>query len=120
MRPQNDRQPLVLLAERAVDRDEHRLWDLGVTRHDIVKALNRGGGWTTGTISPGVLWEGKYFQIGAEAVIPINKVTGNNIGGVFNVQVFIDDLEVPEADRMTQRHREEASTLTRMRPGASV
>ena len=54
--------------------------------------LNRGGGWTTGTINPGVLWEGKYCQIGAEAVIPMNKVTGPNVGVVFNVQIFIDDL----------------------------
>jgi hypothetical protein len=54
--------------------------------------LNRGGGWTTGTINPGVLWESRYCQIGAEAVIPINKQTGPNVGVVFNVQIFIDDL----------------------------
>jgi len=53
---------------------------------------NRGGGSTTGTISPGVLWEGRYCQVGAEAVIPVNKATGPNIGFVFNVQIWIDDL----------------------------
>jgi hypothetical protein len=53
---------------------------------------NRGGGGTTGTINPGVLWEGRYCQIGAEAVIPVNKATGPNIGIVFNVQIYIDDL----------------------------
>jgi len=53
---------------------------------------NRGGGPTTGTINPGVLWEGRYCQIGAEAVIPMNRQTGPNIGVVFNVQIYIDDI----------------------------
>ena len=43
--------------------------------------LNRGArGQTTGTINPGVIWAGKYFQIGAEAVIPVNERTGTNVG----------------------------------------
>jgi hypothetical protein len=53
---------------------------------------NRSGGATTGTINPGVLWESRYFQVGAEAVIPINGHSGPNVGFVFNVNVFIDDL----------------------------
>ncbi len=53
---------------------------------------NRDGGVATGTVNPGFLWEGKYCQIGAEAVIPINKASGTNVGFVFNVQIFIDDL----------------------------
>jgi len=53
---------------------------------------NRGGGGTTGTINPGVLWEGRYCQIGAEAVIPVNHQTGPNVGAIFNVQIYIDDL----------------------------
>ena len=47
---------------------------------------------TTGTINPGVLWEGKYCQISLEASIPINSQTGPAVGGLFQVQVFIDDL----------------------------
>jgi hypothetical protein len=47
---------------------------------------------TTGTINPGILWEGKYCQIGAEAVIPVNAHTGPNVGAVVQVQIFIDDL----------------------------
>jgi hypothetical protein len=54
--------------------------------------LNRSGGQTTGTINPGFLWESRYCQIGAEAVIPINRATGPNVGVVVQVQVFIDDL----------------------------
>jgi hypothetical protein len=53
---------------------------------------NRGGGLTTGTVNPGVLWEGKYCQIGAEAVIPLTRAAGPNVGFVFNVQIWIDDL----------------------------
>ncbi len=53
---------------------------------------NRGGETTTGTINPGLLWEGKYCQIGAEAVIPVNAHTGPNVGAVVQVQFFIDDL----------------------------
>ena len=54
--------------------------------------LDRSGGRTTGTINPGFLWESRYCQIGAEAVIPINRATGPNVGVVVQVQVFIDDL----------------------------
>jgi hypothetical protein len=54
--------------------------------------LDRDGGQTTGTINPGFLWESRYCQIGAEAVIPINRATGPNVGVVVQVQIFIDDL----------------------------
>ena len=54
--------------------------------------LNRGGETTTGTINPGILWEGPYCQIGAEAVIPANQHSGPNVGAVIQVQFFIDDF----------------------------
>jgi len=54
--------------------------------------FDRSGETTTGTINPGVLWDGKYCQIGAEAVIPGNTHTGRNVGAVVQVQIFIDDL----------------------------
>jgi hypothetical protein len=55
--------------------------------------LNRGGrGPTTGTIDPGVIWAGKYFQVGMEAVIPINEHTGNNVGVIAQLHFFLDDL----------------------------
>lgn len=53
---------------------------------------NRNGGATTGTINPGVLWETRYFQVGAEAVIPVNRHSGSNVGFVFNVNIFIDNI----------------------------
>jgi hypothetical protein len=54
--------------------------------------LNRGGGQTTGTINPGILWESRYFQTGAEAVVPVNRATGPNVGAIVSVQIYIDDI----------------------------
>jgi len=53
---------------------------------------NRDGGETTGTINPGVLYESKYFQIGAEAIIPANGATGHNVGAIVTLEIFIDDI----------------------------
>ena len=54
--------------------------------------LNRGGGPTTGTINPGILYENNYFQIGTEAIIPANSATGGRVGVVFQIQLYIDDI----------------------------
>ena len=54
--------------------------------------LNRSGTPTTGTINPGVIWSGKYFQIGIEAVIPINRHAGNNVGVLAQLHFYLDDL----------------------------
>src|SRR5580658_7156339 len=35
---------------------------------------------TTGTINPGVIWVGSYFQVGVEAVIPVNSASGTGVG----------------------------------------
>ena len=53
---------------------------------------NRGGGETTGTINPGILYESRYFQIGAEAIIPLNSATGHEVGAVVQLEIFIDDI----------------------------
>ena len=53
---------------------------------------NRGGGPTTGTINPGILYENNYFQIGAEAVIPVNNATGHEVGAIVQLQIYIDDI----------------------------
>ncbi len=53
---------------------------------------NRGGGPTIGTINPGVLYESNYFQIGAEAILPANHASGSQIGAVFQIQIYLDDV----------------------------
>ena len=55
--------------------------------------LDRGQrGQTTGTINPGMIWSGKYFQAGAEAVIPMNSRTGSEVGFVAQLHFYLDDL----------------------------
>ena len=55
--------------------------------------LNRGqGGQMTGTIQPGLIWAGQYYQIGAEAIVPINSRTGHGYGGLMQFHLFLDDI----------------------------
>ena len=55
--------------------------------------LNRGcDGDTTGFVNPGLIWFGRYIQLGAEVQIPINDRSGENVGVLTIVHFFIDDL----------------------------
>jgi len=55
--------------------------------------LDRGcDGETTGFVNPGIIWFGKYIQLGAEVQIPINDRSGENVGVLTIVHFFIDDL----------------------------
>jgi hypothetical protein len=54
--------------------------------------LDRNGGGMTGTINPGVIWAGQFFQLGVEAMIPINERTGHNVGAIVQLHFFLDDL----------------------------
>lgn len=47
---------------------------------------------TTGTINPGVIWAGDYFQVGIEAIIPINRASGTNIGAIAQLHFYLDDM----------------------------
>jgi len=48
---------------------------------------------TTGTINPGFIWVGNTFQIGVEALIPINRQSGANVGVIAQLHFFLDDLD---------------------------
>lgn len=63
-----------------------------VVELDLQKPVNRGAAGLTGTVNPGVLWEGRYTQLGFEAVIPVNSRTGGGKGFLFQVHFFLDDL----------------------------
>ena len=55
--------------------------------------INRAcSGQTTGFVDPGVIWFGKYIQLGLEAQIPLNSRTGDNVGVLVQVHLFLDDL----------------------------
>jgi hypothetical protein len=47
---------------------------------------------TTGTINPGVIWVGDKFQVGVEAMIPVNRQSGSNVGAIAQIQFFLDDI----------------------------
>lgn len=49
-------------------------------------------GRTTGTINPGIIWFGRYFQLGIEAVIPVNTMTGKNLGVLAQIHFYLDDI----------------------------
>jgi hypothetical protein len=51
-----------------------------------------GRGITTGTVNPGVLYETNWFQLGAEANIPINRASGAHVGVTIQMWIYIDDL----------------------------
>jgi hypothetical protein len=49
-------------------------------------------GHTTAFLNPGIVWAGKYVQLGMEAQVPLNSSSGTNVGVKALIHLFIDDL----------------------------
>lgn len=49
-------------------------------------------GLTTGTVNPGIIWVGRYLQIAAEAIIPINARSGSGIGARAQAHLYLSEL----------------------------
>lgn len=47
---------------------------------------------TTGTINPGVIWVGSYFQVGLEAIVPVNHASGTGVGVLAQLHLYLDDI----------------------------
>ncbi len=47
---------------------------------------------TTGTVNPGVLWVGDTYQVGLEAMIPINRASGTSVGAIAQIHFYLDDI----------------------------
>jgi hypothetical protein len=47
---------------------------------------------TTGTINPGAIWVGSYFQVGAEAMILVNRASGTSVGFLGQLHLYLDDM----------------------------
>jgi hypothetical protein len=47
---------------------------------------------TTGTINPGIIYVADKFQIGAEAIIPINRASGKGVGWIAQLHFYLDDI----------------------------
>ena len=66
---------------------------------------------TTGTINPGVIWVGKYYQVGIEAMIPVNRQSGTGVGAIAQLH-FFPRRHLPQQHRKAavrqRHHRREA------------
>jgi hypothetical protein len=47
---------------------------------------------TTGTINPGVIYIGSTYQIGLEAIIPVNSASGSGVGVLGQFHLYLDDM----------------------------
>jgi hypothetical protein len=47
---------------------------------------------TTGTLNPGAIWVGDYFQVGVEAIVPVNRFSGHNVGVIGQLHLYLDDI----------------------------
>ena len=63
----------------------------------------RNAGRTTGTVNPGIIWFGRYFQLGLEAVIPVNHDISKNIGALAQIHFYLDDI-LPQVFTWTPFH----------------
>jgi hypothetical protein len=47
---------------------------------------------TTGTVNPGAIWVGDYYQVGVEAIVPVNRFSGHNVGVIAQLHLYLDDI----------------------------
>lgn len=57
----------------------------------------------TAFANPGLIWAGKYLQLGVEAKIPLNNTSGDTVGILGMVHFFLDDL-APDIFTWTPLH----------------
>lgn len=58
----------------------------------IQKPFGHGGGPTIANLYPGVIWAGRYVQVAAEAIVPLNSSSGRGVGAQIQLHFFLDDL----------------------------
>ena len=47
---------------------------------------------TTGTVNPGLIYVGNKYQLAAEAIIPINRASGDGVGVIGQLHFYLDDI----------------------------
>ena len=47
---------------------------------------------TTGTINPGIIYVADKFQLGVEAIIPVNRASGDGVGAMGQLHLYLDDI----------------------------
>ena len=58
----------------------------------ISAASSPGGSPTSWTLAPGFIYLRRWYQVGVEALVPLNKAAGTNVGFMVQYHVFLDDL----------------------------
>jgi hypothetical protein len=51
-----------------------------------------GGERTTGTINPGVIYVAEKYQVGVEAIVPVNRASGDGVGVIGQLHLYLDDI----------------------------
>jgi hypothetical protein len=59
---------------------------------NLVIPSGAGGGQTTGTIAPGLLYDADTWQFGVEALIPATRATNTGVGMIAQLHFFLDDI----------------------------
>ena len=63
-----------------------------VVEYAFSSPVETGGGGTTGTINPGLIWSGQVEQFAIEAMIPVNQASGSTVGVIAQLHFYIDDM----------------------------
>lgn len=64
-----------------------------VTEFPMVTCMSGGcKGQVTGTVNPGLVWCGKYIELGVAAQIPVNTRSGSSVGVIGLIHLYLDDL----------------------------
>lgn len=68
-----------------------RLFPIVEFKGETLLTGQRSGG-TTVFANPGLIWAGKYFELAVEAQIPLNDISGRNVGILGMIHFFLDDI----------------------------
>ena len=47
---------------------------------------------TTGTVNPGVIYVADKYQLGVEAIVPVNRPSGDGVGVIGQLHLYLDDI----------------------------
>src|SRR4029077_5238983 len=51
-----------------------------------------GGERTTGTVNPAVIYVADKYQLGVEAIAPVNRASGDGVGVIGQLHLYLDDI----------------------------
>jgi hypothetical protein len=63
-----------------------------IVEFNFSSPVDGGGGRSTGTFNPGLIWSGQYEQVAVEAIVPANHASGGSVGMIAQLHFYLDDL----------------------------